>query len=175
MKSARFVEVSRAGPSAVVAVLITLGLAIFLAAAPRPFGPVAEPWLHACVIYFWTHRRPSMMPPLLCFVAGLLTDLITGGPIGLWALSLTGLSLAARVTRPLADSQPWPKRMGYFALSLVFMILVASIALGAAGVSGGAPLAGMAIHALTTLIIYIPLESLLAFIAGRVGLRRGAL
>lgn len=175
MKSARYVEMSRTGPGAVIAVIATLLFAVCLAAAPRPFGPLPEPWLNAAVIYFWTHRRPSLMPPLLCFAAGLLTDLITGGPIGLWGLSLTGLSLAARVTRPMADGEIWLKRLGYFAASLVFMIFAASVALNAAGLTGGAPLGGMVLHALTTLALYPLFEAFLGFVARRVGLRRGTL
>jgi len=174
MKSARFVEVARAGPSAALAVVLTLGFALLIAAAPRPFGPIAEPWLHAAVIYFWTHRRPSVTPPLLCFGAGLALDLLTGGPLGLWALSLTALSLAARVTRPMADGAALPKRLGYLAAALAAMMVAATLALSAAG-AGPPPLAAMTLHALTTIVAYPLIEPVLGFIAGRVGLRRGAL
>lgn len=46
------------------------------------------PLLSAAAIFFWVVTRPSLMPPAAVFGVGLFQDVLSGGPIGLWALTL---------------------------------------------------------------------------------------
>lgn len=65
-----------------------LGLAgvIILALPVRLFeGWIPTPLIPLVVVFFWTVYGPDYMPPLSVFVIGLLQDLLTGGPLGLWA------------------------------------------------------------------------------------------
>jgi rod shape-determining protein MreD len=48
------------------------------------------------VIHFWFVHRRSAMPPLVAFLAGLVIDVVTRGPLGLWPfVYLAGMLLAA--------------------------------------------------------------------------------
>lgn len=46
------------------------------------------PLLSVAAIFFWVVARPNFMPPASVFGVGLLQDVLSGGPIGLWALTL---------------------------------------------------------------------------------------
>jgi rod shape-determining protein MreD len=48
-------------------------------------GMLPSPALALAAIYFWVLVRPDLMPPAAVFAIGLLEDLLSGGPPGLWA------------------------------------------------------------------------------------------
>lgn len=48
-------------------------------------GRVA-PALGLMCVYYWAIHRPDLFPASAVFVVGLLRDILSGGPIGLWAL-----------------------------------------------------------------------------------------
>lgn len=51
-------------------------------------GGIAPPPLLALMpVYFWCLVRPDLMPPVLAFTIGVLEDLVSGGPPGVWAAS----------------------------------------------------------------------------------------
>lgn len=55
---------------------------------------VPMPLFPLMAIFFWAMARPQLMPPLVVFLIGLLQDLLTGGPLGLWAFAyLVGYAL----------------------------------------------------------------------------------
>ena len=59
---------------------------IILALPVRLFeGFVPTPIIPLVVIFFWSIYDPDFMPSLSVFFIGLLQDLLTGGPLGLWA------------------------------------------------------------------------------------------
>lgn len=68
--------------------LLTI-LAIILSSTPiqLPGTPPAMPPFGLMAIFFWAVHRPNLMPPVLCFVAGVFADLVSGGPLGLSALT----------------------------------------------------------------------------------------
>ena len=77
-------------PVRVLAVLMPTLLAAFLvviANLPVSFtgGLLPAPALALAAIYFWAMARPSLMPPFIVLSIGLLEDLLSGGPPGLWA------------------------------------------------------------------------------------------
>lgn len=61
-------------------------LGVLLLAAPiRLFeGFAPTPILPLVIVFFWSIYGPDYLPPLSVFVIGLLQDLLTGGPLGLW-------------------------------------------------------------------------------------------
>jgi len=50
---------------------------LFEGFAPTPIFPLV-------IVFFWSVYGPDYLPPLSVFVIGLLQDLLTGGPLGLW-------------------------------------------------------------------------------------------
>lgn len=48
-------------------------------------GYVPTPVLPLVVVFFWSIYGPNYLPPLSVFLIGLLQDLLTGGPLGLYA------------------------------------------------------------------------------------------
>lgn len=52
-----------------------------------PFVPdsIFKPYLILIAVYYWAIYRPTLIPAPLCFFAGLIYDLITGVPPGLFA------------------------------------------------------------------------------------------
>jgi rod shape-determining protein MreD len=50
-------------------------------------GWVPPPLLAFMPLYFWAMVRPDLMTPFWAFVLGVLEDLLSGGPPGVWAAS----------------------------------------------------------------------------------------
>ena len=50
-------------------------------------GLVPPPLLALMPVYFWCLVRPDLMPPALAFAIGVLEDLFSGGPPGVWGAS----------------------------------------------------------------------------------------
>lgn len=52
------------------------------------FGGILPPPLLALMpVYFWCLVRPDLMPAPAAFAIGVLEDLLSGGPMGVWAAS----------------------------------------------------------------------------------------
>lgn len=78
---------SRILGSVVPVLLAMLGVAV--ANLPVSFlgGIVPPPLLGLMPVYFWCLVRPDLMPPFWAFVVGLLEDVLSGGPPGIWTLA----------------------------------------------------------------------------------------
>ena len=66
-----------------------LGLVgVLLLALPVRFmeGLIPTPLLPLVVVFFWSIYGPSYLPSVSVFLIGLLQDLLTGGPLGLWPM-----------------------------------------------------------------------------------------
>jgi rod shape-determining protein MreD len=48
-------------------------------------GLFPAPLLALTAVYFWALVRPDLMPPYVVLFVGLLEDLLSGGPAGIWA------------------------------------------------------------------------------------------
>ncbi len=81
--------------------LILLGLMILLGllSLPVPYAGSARPALVLMAVYYWAIYRPTLVPPFLCFAAGLLTDILSGMPLGLNALVLVIVQWIVRSQR----------------------------------------------------------------------------
>lgn len=89
--------------SRILAAVVPVTLAILgtlIANAPVSFlgGIVPAPLLGLMPIYFWCLVRPDLMPPFWAFAVGLLEDVLSGGPAGVWTVSFI-------VTYALIDRQ----------------------------------------------------------------------
>ncbi|MDO9460353.1 MAG: rod shape-determining protein MreD [Alphaproteobacteria bacterium] len=71
-------------PSLTAVVFVLVGVV----PAAVPGLSTVSPLLSVAVIFFWVVTRPALMPPAAVFFVGLLQDVLSGGPIGLWALTL---------------------------------------------------------------------------------------
>jgi len=71
-------------------VLPTLLALLLVLVAVVPYGlprlDAVMPWLGLMPIYYWSIHEPRAMPLWAAFGIGLWQDLMTGGPIGLFAL-----------------------------------------------------------------------------------------
>ncbi len=65
---------------------------VFVLAGVVPAGlpgfSTVTPLLSVAAVFYWVVARPNLMPPASVFGIGLLQDVLSGGPIGLWALTL---------------------------------------------------------------------------------------
>ncbi|MEM9705944.1 MAG: rod shape-determining protein MreD [Pseudomonadota bacterium] len=64
--------------------MLALPLRLFEGTAPLPLIPLL-------IVFFWSIYAPDYLPAPSIFVIGLLQDLYSGGPIGLWALIYLGV------------------------------------------------------------------------------------
>ena len=62
-------------------------LCVLLSFVPisRIFGSSLMPAFAFMAIYYWAVVRPELFPAWAVLALGLLSDLLSGGPIGLWA------------------------------------------------------------------------------------------
>jgi rod shape-determining protein MreD len=79
-------------PSAMLSATVPFlcsALAVALANLPVSIlgGLVPPPLLALMPVYFWCLVRPDLMPPALAFGIGVLEDLFSGGPPGVWGAS----------------------------------------------------------------------------------------
>ncbi len=89
--------------------VVTLVL-IVLACLPWGGPPWSETALllsPAASIYFWSLRRPQLMPAVLVFACGLLLDVLTQGPLGVWALAALVVARAGRKARRIRRATSW--------------------------------------------------------------------
>lgn len=89
---------SRLFASVVPVTLAILG--VLIANLPVSFlgGLVPAPLLGLMPVYFWCLVRPDLMPPFWAFAIGILEDMLSGGPPGIWTVSFV-------VTYALIDRQ----------------------------------------------------------------------
>ena len=84
----------------VIPALVTVAVTILLATPVELFGlNLPEPVIPMVLAFAWPLIRPSVMAPLVLTLLGLILDVLTYGPLGLWALALLAIYavlLAAR-------------------------------------------------------------------------------
>ncbi len=82
------VRIGRALRSMIPGLLLLL--CIFVAALPLglPYLADVTPFLSLMAVYYWSIYRPDLLPMWAVFLAGLVQDVVSGGPLGLMALVL---------------------------------------------------------------------------------------
>ncbi len=96
-------------------------LVLNMMALPLPFlGDVNPAWA-LIAIFYWSVYRPTLVPPALCFGAGLAIDLLSGGVVGMNAFIFVIVQMLVRSQRRFLMGQP------YMMTWLVFGLMVLSI------------------------------------------------
>ena len=83
-------------------------------------GLLPSPLFVLMPLYFWGMVRPDLMTPFWVFVLGVLEDLLSGGPPGVWALSFLGVYFMIERQRDvLAGLSGVGALMGFAAAALI--------------------------------------------------------
>ncbi|MDX2258895.1 MAG: rod shape-determining protein MreD [Hyphomicrobiaceae bacterium] len=151
-----------------LAAFVALALALAAAVVPWPGGGAAAQvfatLLPALVIHYWTLRGSDGLPVGVAFAAGLVVDVLSGGPLGFWALVYVAAWLAARLSQPWRDSTP----LGRWALTALAIAGVVAIAWAVASLWLGrpGPIEDLALGGLWAGLLYPLLAAPLRLLAG---------
>ncbi len=86
--------------------LAVIGATIVLATPVEMFGlKLPEPVLPMILAFAWPLVRPSMIAPVALFLTGLFVDLLWGGMLGVWPLSLLAVYGVVLLSRNLLAGQ----------------------------------------------------------------------
>ena len=91
---------------AVALPVLSAALLVVLANLPLSFtgALLPAPLLALAAVYFWLLLRPDLMTPIAVLAIGLMEDLLSGGPPGLWATGfLAAYAFADRQREILAS------------------------------------------------------------------------
>ena len=75
------------------------GLAVALSAIGPEGVALALSLMPVAAIYFWSARRPRLIPAIAAFACGLLLDVMTQGPLGVWPVAMLVAAMAGRQVR----------------------------------------------------------------------------
>ena len=126
-------------------------------------GLVPPPVLALAPIYYWVLVRPDLMPPVAVLIIGLLEDLLSGGPPGLWAAGcLAAYALADRERDIFAGLSGWGAILGF--ASAAFAAAAAVYFLGSLVYWRLAPLGPLLLQSVVTVIFYPLLAIVMAWL-----------
>ena len=103
----RFGKLENAFRLSVPLLLFAAFLLAGFVALPVADADMARPHLVLMAVYYWSIYRPTLVPPALCFAAGLAIDILSGGPLGPNALLLTAAQWIVSDQRRYLMSQPY--------------------------------------------------------------------
>ena len=96
-------------------------LGVIIANTPISFvgGAVPAPLLALAPVYFWCLVRPDLMTPAAAFAIGMLEDVMSGAPPGVWTLSFVlAYALVARQRESFAGLAGLGAILGFAAAAL---------------------------------------------------------
>lgn len=90
--------------------LPALSVLLAVLATAVPWGLPGEatfipPMVVMLMVFCWRALPGTVFPPYLALLLGLLADILSGGPLGFWALMALIAAIAGGRTASLADSQ----------------------------------------------------------------------
>lgn len=112
-------KLKRTGRLALPYVILALFMMINLINLPFSSTGAVKPYLIVSFIYYWAIYRPTIIPPLLCFLLGVLMDILSGTPIGLHAFIFVGVQWLIRDQRRFLMGQPYGTIWAVFGLVCV--------------------------------------------------------
>lgn len=157
---------ARAGRIVMTVLPVAMGLICVLLSfvpAGRIFGSATMPAFALMAIYYWAIVRPEMFPVYAVFLVGLLSDLLSDGPIGLWAFVYVLTYIVVLTQRFLAVNAP-------FSVFWLGFLMAASLAgfigWGAASLFYGTilPVKPIVSHIFATVIVF----PIFAIVFGRI-------
>ncbi len=134
--------------SSLVAALLVQG-----AAARLIGGPGAFPNLVLIALFIWSIKRPYFAAPPVLLLVGLVQDLFTGGPFGIWAVAYIVAFAAARDRE--ADGtggELGPMVVRFAALAAIAQFL--AWAAGSAAIAAPAPFGGLIGETILTIVLF---------------------
>jgi rod shape-determining protein MreD len=137
-------------------------IGVVIANVPISFlgGLVPSPLLAFMPVYFWCLVRPDLMPAPAALALGALEDLLSGGAMGIWALSfVTSYALIDRERDAFAGLSGLGAILGFGAAMLVAEVTAFLVV--AATHETFPPLAPFVLQAVATILLYFPGLSLL--------------
>ena len=142
---------------------------VVLANIPISFvgGVVPPPLMGLVPIYFWCLLRPDLMTPSAAFAIGMLEDVMSGAPPGIWTLSyVVSYALVARQRESFAGLAGLGAILGFAAAALA-AIATAYITVG---IYYGRvpPLGPMVAQLAMTVAAYIPVTYVISAIHHRI-------
>lgn len=99
-------------PMALLAILFLLSVT----SMSIPYAGSVRPALVLIAVYYWSIFRPTLMPPFLCFLVGLLLDIISGLPLGIHAIIFTLVQWTVRDQRKFLMAQAYMTTWAVFIL-----------------------------------------------------------
>ncbi len=72
-----------------------------------PFAQSLKPDFALMAVYYWAVYRPTLMPPAMTFVLGIILDFLTGSPAGFYALTYICAHWITRDQRRFLMGQPF--------------------------------------------------------------------
>ncbi len=105
-------------------------LGALLYSAPVGIGgiDVPMPWLPLLPVFFWGLLRPDLARAIAAFCVGLFQDLVSGGPLGVWALAYL---VAFAVVAPQRDALAGQSRSAVWIGFAIFVVLAGVVAYAA--------------------------------------------
>ena len=132
--------------------LATLPLRLFEGVAPTPLLPLV-------VVYFWSIYGPNYLSAPSVFAIGLLQDLLSGGPIGLWPTIYLVAQFAVLSQRSYFQGRD--QQVVWLGFAIVGVAAAAMQWLVMSVISGALlPLTQLAVQMLATIAVF-PLISIL--------------
>lgn len=134
--------------------LIALAAAILLQTPVELFGlHLPEPVIPMVLAFAWPLIRPSVLAPLVLAALGLLLDILTYGPLGLWGLTFLVIYSVVLASRSFLAGQDTAVLFVWYAACCVLAFVLAYVAMA---VIAGTPasLISVFLQLLPTLLLF---------------------
>ena len=119
------------------------------------FGYFPTPMFAIMPVYFWCLVRPDLMPPAAVLIAGAVEDLLSGGPMGIWALAfVVTYFIVDREREAFAGLSGWGAIMGFGAAMLIAGFTAYLVA--AVSFDKLPPVMPLFLEILVTVVLYVP-------------------
>ena len=110
----------------IIPALVTVAVTILLATPVELFGlNLPEPVIPMVLAFSWPLIRPSITAPLVLTLLGLILDVLTYGPLGLWALALLAIYAVVLASRSFLIGQDTAVLFAWYAACCTLAFLMA--------------------------------------------------
>ena len=131
-----------------------------------PYAGEVRPFFVLMAIYYWAIYRPTLIPPVLTFIIGVLLDLLAGFPVGLHAILFLILQWAVSDNRVFLMGQPYSMVWLGFGLTCVGFVFLEGLFFLA--YIGGLPSLQVVLSSIALSVLLFPLITLLFIAAHRI-------
>ncbi len=142
---------------------------VFISNVPISFvgGLVPPPLMGLVPVYFWCLVRPDLMTPAAAFAIGMLEDVMSGAPPGVWTLSyVLSYALVARQRESFAGLAGLGAVLGFAAAA--FAAIAAAYAIVAIYYGHVPPLGPVVAQLAMTVAAYIPVTYIVSALHHRI-------